>query len=112
MRVAKLQEILLKQMKHVMKKEGLSLTANMDEEVAIGASRTSYLLSKGNRLFFDDKLKNVCVFSSANETHLFAPEPREGSLFVTCTKAYLDMRQQHYSPLSDGEDAQAKDRTS
>ena len=55
MRVAKLQEILLEQMKSVMKKETLSLTANMDEEVAIGASRISYLLLKGDRLFFDAK---------------------------------------------------------
>lgn len=112
MRVAKLQEILLEQMKSVMKKETLSLTANMDEEVAIGASRISYLLLKGDRLFFDAKLKGVCVFSPESEMPLFAAEPEEGSIFVTCTEEFLSMRQHHYSQLGSKELVQAKKRTS
>lgn len=107
MRATFLQEIV---------KEGLggavSMTANMDEEIATGDARISYLLAEDKGLAFDARLKGECVFASgAYEERIFAAEPKEGGVFVTCDEEYLECVKSHRYKEVENEEA-AKERES
>ena len=99
MRAAFLQAILKKEMQ----KDVLSMTANMDEEIATGDARISYLLAENKGLAFDERLKNECVFAcKAYDNAIFAKEPKTEGVFVTCNETYLACVERHrYAGLSD-----------
>lgn len=90
----------------------VSMTANMDEEIATGDARISYLLAEDKGLAFDARLKGECVFASeAYEERIFAAEPKEGGVFVTCDEEYLECVKSHRYKEVENEEA-AKERES
>ena len=107
MRATFLQEIVKEELKGA-----VSMTANMDEEIATGDARISYLLAEDKGLAFDVRLKGEGVFASgAYEERIFAAEPKEGGVFVTCDEEYLECVKSHRYKEVENEEA-AKERES
>ena len=105
MRATFLQEIVKEELKGA-----VSMTANMDEEIATGDARISYLLAEDKGLAFDARLKGEGVFASeAYEERIFAAEPKEGGVFVTCDEGYLKCVKSHRYEEVENEEA-AKER--
>ena len=87
----------------------VSMTANMDEEIATGDVRISYLLAEDKGLAFDARLRGECVFASgAYEKSIFAAEPKEGGVFVTCDEGYLECVKSHRYEEVENEEAARK----
>lgn len=89
--------------------KAVSMTANLDEDIATGATRMSYLLAEKKGLVFDERMRDTCVFASAMYRDVLFADSKQEGIFVTCNEDFLNgVRSNHYEDVRDVE--KAKDR--
>ena len=112
MRLIAIQDYLLQSFDH-----NISMTVNLDEDIALGSCRISHLMDE-KRIMFDPLLRNCGVYLADNFGDLFQEKQdiRNSDVFyVSCEKRYIkglkEIQWKSLDKLSDSEMEKCHQRT-